>query len=33
MAEMENIKETIEECAGRKYELNCLERLLNEVKF
>ncbi|UJR36597.1 hypothetical protein I4U23_029317 [Adineta vaga] len=31
MATMDDIKETIEECAGRKYELNCLERLLNEV--
>ncbi|CAF0916166.1 unnamed protein product [Rotaria sp. Silwood1] len=31
MATMEDIKETIEECAGRKYEFNCLERLLNEV--
>ncbi|CAF4250228.1 unnamed protein product, partial [Rotaria magnacalcarata] len=26
MAAMEDIKETIEECAGRKYEFNCLER-------
>ncbi|CAF0958469.1 unnamed protein product [Adineta steineri] len=31
MASMDDIKETIEECAGRSYELNCLERLLNEV--
>ncbi|CAF1063214.1 unnamed protein product [Rotaria sordida] len=31
MATMEDIKETIEECAGRKYEFNCLERLLNEI--
>ncbi|CAF0733922.1 unnamed protein product [Adineta steineri] len=31
MASMDDIKETIEECAGRNYELNCLERLLNEV--
>ncbi|CAF2003229.1 unnamed protein product [Rotaria magnacalcarata] len=31
MAAMEDIKETIEECAGRKYEFNCLERLLNEI--
>ncbi|CAF0977998.1 unnamed protein product [Adineta ricciae] len=30
MASVEDIKETIEECAGRTYQLNCLERLLNE---
>ena len=33
MATVDDIKETIEECAGRKYDLHCLEQLLNEVGF